>query len=100
MQISNNYVQSGTAEWVKKASAGESSAQAKKENAAKASSDKVSISTEAGKNNSAEALVRARANALPETREEKIAVARERIDSGYYNTHEFGKELANRLVEG
>jgi anti-sigma28 factor (negative regulator of flagellin synthesis) len=99
MQISDIYVQSG-AEWAKKAPVGESSAHAKKENASKATHDKVSISIDAGKSNSAEALVRARANALPEIREEKITVAKERIESGYYNSPEFSKELANCLAEG
>ncbi len=100
MQISNTYVQSGTAEWAKKVSAGDS--HAKKEVAPKAgaSSDKVSISPDAGKSSSSEALVKARANALPEVREEKIGVARERIENGHYNTAEFSKELADNLVEG
>jgi len=100
MQIYGTHVQSGVAEWVKKTSAEDASIKEKKETAAKTASDKVSISAEAGKNSSAEALVKARANALPEIREERIAVARERIESGYYNTPEFSKELANHLVEG
>jgi len=100
MQISNIHVQSGTAEWAKKAVGGETSTRTKDEKASKTVRDKVSISEDAGKGNSAEALVRARANALPETREEKIAVAKERIESGYYNSPEFSKELAEHLVEG
>jgi anti-sigma28 factor (negative regulator of flagellin synthesis) len=101
MQISSNYVQGGAAEWAKKASAEDSVAKAKKEaSQSKSSSAQVSISTDAGKGNSAEALVIARANALPEIREEKIAVAKERIESGYYNTEKFSKELASSLVEG
>jgi anti-sigma28 factor (negative regulator of flagellin synthesis) len=99
MQISDIYVQNGT-EWAKKALASESSAHAKKENAPKAVHDKVSISIDVGKNNSAEALVKARANALPEIREEKITVVKERIESGYYNSPEFSKKLASCLVEG
>jgi len=99
MQISDIHVQNGT-EWAKKATVGEASANAKKEKASKAVHDKVSISVDAGKSNSAEALVKARANALPEIREEKITVAKERIESGYYNSPEFSKELAERLVEG
>jgi anti-sigma28 factor (negative regulator of flagellin synthesis) len=99
MQISDIYVQNGT-EWAKKAAGGEASTHAKKESASKAVRDKVSISLDAGKSNSAEALVKARANALPEIREEKIAVAKERIESGYYNSPEFSKELAECLAEG
>jgi anti-sigma28 factor (negative regulator of flagellin synthesis) len=100
MQISNVYVQSGAAEWARRATA-EGSSNVKKENLSKTEgktpSAKVSISANAG--NSAEALVSARATALPEVREEKIAVARERIESGYYNTPEFSRELAARLVD-
>jgi len=100
MQISNTYVQNGAAEWAKKLSVGDS--HAKKENAPKTgtASDKVSISANAEKSSSSEALVKARANALPEIREEKIGVARERIENGYYNTAEFSKELAENLLEG
>jgi len=102
MQISNIYVQNGT-DWAKKVAGKEASTQEKKEKekASKAAvHDKVSISEDAGKSNSAEALVKAMANALPETREEKIAVAKERIESGHYNTPEFSNELAERLVDG
>jgi anti-sigma28 factor (negative regulator of flagellin synthesis) len=101
MQISNTGVQSNMTEWVKKTSVEES---VKRENAKKAdkvgktASDYVSISANAG--NSSEALVRARANALPEVREERVALAKERIESGHYNTEDFSKELAERLVEG
>jgi len=104
MQVSNIYVQNGAAEWAKKAAGGDASTRTKDEKASKTTrdkvSDKVSISESAGKSNSAEALVKARANALPETREEKIAVAKERIQSGHYNSSEFSKELAECLVEG
>ncbi|MDR1812704.1 MAG: flagellar biosynthesis anti-sigma factor FlgM [Candidatus Fibromonas sp.] len=100
MQISNAYVQSGASEWAKKVSAGDSHAKKEATPKTKAASDKVSISADAEKNSSSEALVMARANALPETREEKINVARERIESGYYNTPEFSRELAENLVEG
>jgi len=99
MQISDIYVQNGT-EWAKKAAGGEASTLMKKEKVSKSVQDKVSISLDAGKGNSAEALVKARANALPEIREEKIAVAKERIESGHYNTPEFSNELAERLVNG
>jgi len=102
MQISNIYVQSGAAEWAKKASGGDTSTHEKKEKdkTSKALQDKVSISSDAGKSSSAEALVTARANALPEIREEKIALAEERIESGYYNKPEFGKEFAEHVVNG
>jgi len=100
MQVSDVYVQNGAVEWAKRSSGGDS-AHLKKENLPKTetlSATKVSISANAG--NSAEALVRARADALPEIREERIAIARERIESGYYNTPEFSRELATRLVDG
>jgi len=102
MQISNIQVQSGAAEWAKRAAGGDASTRTKEkdEKSSKTVRDKVSISADAGKSNSAEALVRARANALPEIREEKIAVAKERIESGYYNSPEFSKELAGHLVDG
>ena len=101
MQISNTGVQSNAAEWLKKAAA-EESVREKKEKATKkgkaASDYDVSISANAG--NSSEALVKARANALPEVREERIAPVKERLQNGYYNTPEFSKELAERLIEG
>jgi len=100
MHISNIGVQSDAAEWVRKAHA-EEIVRAKKKDASKTSktpADHVSISANAG--NSSEALVKARANALPEVREERVALAKERIGNGYYNTQEFNKELAERLIEG
>ena len=100
MQISNNGIQSSANEWVKNARAGEIT-HAKKENASKPGktiSDYVSISANAG--NSSEALVKARVNALPEIREERVALSKERMGNGYYNTAEFNNELAERLLEG
>jgi hypothetical protein len=98
MQVSSDIlVQSGSAEWAKKAHNAPKAGKAATEKTADA---QVSISADAGKSNSAEALVKARANALPEVREEKIAVAKERLESDYYNTEEFNKELANHLAEG
>jgi len=108
MQISNVYVQSGIADVARRAS--DPASLSKKEEAAKKPTSEnkkptsenaanVSIST-SGKGASAEALVKARANALPEIRDEKIGLAKERIGNGYYNTPEFSKELSNRLVEG
>jgi anti-sigma28 factor (negative regulator of flagellin synthesis) len=100
MQISNTGVQSNAAEWARKAAA-EESVHAKKEEpkkTGKTAADYVSISANAG--NSSEALVKARANALPEVREERIAPVKERLENGYYNTPEFNKELAERLIEG
>jgi len=100
MQISNTGVSSNAAEWVKKARADEV-VRSKKEEAPKqgrSTAANVSISANAG--NSSEALVKARANALPEVREERIEVAKDRVENGYYNTPEFNKELAERLIEG
>jgi anti-sigma28 factor (negative regulator of flagellin synthesis) len=103
MLITDVNVQANSAEWAKKALSKESSIrEEKKAKTGKTAAvyDKVSISADAIKSNSAEALVRARANALPEVREEKIATAKERIESGYYNTLEFSRELADHLAEG
>jgi len=100
MQISNTGVLSNAAEWARKARADEV-VRAKKEDApktGKSTATNISISANAG--NSSEALVKARADALPEIREERIEVAKERIESGYYNTPEFNKDLAERLIEG
>jgi hypothetical protein len=100
MQISDVHVQSSAAEMARRANSADPALQAKKEKA-KASvenpSAKVSLS---GKGGSAEALVKARANALPEVREELVSLAKERIQSGYYNTPEFSRELSTRLAEG
>jgi len=102
MQISDVHIQSSAAEMAKRVSFNDSAANAKKETQkvktyADNASAKVSIS---GKGGSAEALVKARANALPEVREERISLAKERMQSGYYNTPEFSRDLSNRLVEG
>jgi len=43
--------------------------------------------------------VEARANALPETRQEKIAEVREKIANGYYDSAEFQDKLADKLVK-
>ena len=104
MQISEIYVQSNAAELAKKARS-DSAAQNKKELPKKAASEgssaaaNVSIS-DSSKGGSAEAVVKARANALPEVREEKVGLAKERLQSGYYNTPEFSRELSDRLVDG
>lgn len=107
MQISDVYVQNANAEWVKKAHA-DSPSNIKKEAEHKANNssansssvlDKVSISINSEKNNSAEALVKARADALPEIREERINSVKENIQNGYYNTEDFNSELAGKLVE-
>jgi len=106
MQISDVYVQNSATDAAKRASFGDSAANIKKEtkkinansiNAENASA-KVSISATPAKSGSAEALVEARARALPEIREDKISLAKERIQSGYYNTPEFSGELSNRLL--
>jgi len=98
MQISNVHAQSIAAEYGKKK---ETAKLEKVPGTGKhAAAANVSISADAGKSSSAEALVMARANALPEVREEKVAVARERMESGYYNTEKFNEELADRLVDG
>jgi hypothetical protein len=103
MQISDVYVQSNAAELSKKARS-DSAVQNKKELPKKAAHEgsvaaNVSIS-DSNKGNSVEAMVKARANALPEIREEKVGIAQERIQSGYYNTPEFSRELSDRLVDG
>jgi len=106
MQISDVYVQNNVADTAKRASFGDSAANIKKEtkkiNANSINTDnasaKVSISATPDKSGSAEALVEARAKALPEIREDKISLAKERMQSGYYNTPEFSGELSNRLL--
>ncbi|GHV13651.1 hypothetical protein AGMMS49938_08530 [Fibrobacterales bacterium] len=103
MQINDVFVQSGAADWAKKAAHNDI---AKKESSAKDPSAKardkdaalVSLSAHA-KGDPSTALVKAHANALPEIREEKVQTAEERIASGYYNTPEFSKELAARLAD-
>ena len=101
MHISNTGVQSNAAEWLRKAAAEESIREKKKKAPQKGKAEAdydVSISSSA--KNSSEALVKARANALPEIREERIAPVKERLQNGYYNTPEINKELAERLIEG
>ncbi|MDR0518194.1 MAG: hypothetical protein LBH25_14260 [Fibromonadaceae bacterium] len=105
MQISDVYVQNNAAELAKKARQDSVVQNNKKDLPKKAVSEaysaaaNVSIS-DSGKGSSTEALVKARANALPEIREEKVVIAKERIQSGYYNTPEFSKELSEHLVDG
>ncbi|MCL2283027.1 MAG: flagellar biosynthesis anti-sigma factor FlgM [Fibromonadales bacterium] len=97
MQISNVHAQSVAVEYGKKK---ETAKQATVPDTGKHGAVNVSISADASKSSSAEALVTARANALPEIREDKVAVAKERMESGYYNTAEFSGKLAARLVDG
>ncbi|MDR2580344.1 MAG: hypothetical protein LBC85_05055 [Fibromonadaceae bacterium] len=100
MQISNIYAQN-SAEQVKRT--GDSAIQIKKEtqkNKAATENASANVSISGSGQSSIEALVQTRANALPEIREEKISLARERAESGYYNTPEFSKELSSRLVDG
>ena len=96
MQITSSYMQSNAADWVKKTPVVD--AHVKKEEAkADSGAAKVDITAKSG---SSVDLVKARADALPEVRENKVAVAKERIESGFYNTEGFSGELAAKLVEG
>lgn len=96
MQITSSYMQSNAADWVKKTPVADT--HVKKEEAKDSGAVKVDISAKSG--SSAEALVKTRADALPEVRENKVAVVKERIESGFYNTEEFSGALAGKLVEG
>jgi len=99
MQISNVHAQIA-AEYSKKKETGKQAAVPGTGKQRAAAAANVSISADAGKSSSAEALVLARANALPEVRDEKVSLAKERIASGYYNTEAFTSELAERMVDG
>jgi anti-sigma28 factor (negative regulator of flagellin synthesis) len=98
MDVTSVVYQGGGAEWLKKASAAHE--QARKPEGKKAEGkDSVSLSGNSKAQGSATiAGIKAHAEALPEVREEKIATAQERIESGFYNRPEFSAELASRMM--
>lgn len=63
--------------------------------------DPVEISSKAVENDKArpEMAASLRANALPESREERIELARKRVEEGYYDQPEVQEELANKLAQ-
>jgi hypothetical protein len=101
MDVTSVTYQSGTAEWLKKAAAAQEPAK-KPEGKKPEGKDSVSLSGNAksskAQGNATAAGLKARAEALPELREEKIHTAHDRIESGYYNRSEFGEELATLIL--
>jgi len=97
MNITDGLLQAGGSDWVRKTSVGvpdsKNGATAKSR-----STDSVSISGDARKMSSAQS-VRARVDALPESREDRIQDVKERVESGYYNTEEFHGQLADKLLQ-
>ena len=96
MNITDGLLQAGGSDWVRKTSA--SVPDSKNGATAKSrSSDSVSISGDARRMSST-ATVRARVDALPESREERIQDVKARVENGYYNTEEFHGQLADKLL--
>lgn len=100
MRITDAIVQTGAIDQLRKA-AGNSKDASRVEGSDKTRKDSVKISGKAqdlSAEGAEKAAVSARADALPETRSDKIAEVKEKIDSGYYNSPEFMDKLADRLI--
>ena len=99
MKITDTVLQFGGAEWLRKAAG--PTAETKESSTGKGrAADAVSISGDARKLSSvAASSVRARVEALPEVREERIQEVRSRVESGYYDTEEFHGQLAAKMLQ-
>ncbi len=98
MRITDVAIQSGGVEALKKA-AGTKPVQ--KPNQAKVKGDSVTISDNAKKLSSEDSQVqnaKARVEATPDVRQDRIDAVKERIASGYYDSEEFKDKLADRLL--
>jgi len=98
MNITDTIAQMGGADWVRKNASGTTGKVVPTVKGA--TTDSVSISGDARKMSSTGATqVRARVEALPEVREEKIQEARNRVEAGYYQNPEFDQVLAEKLIQ-
>lgn len=99
MKITDTALQSGGAEWVRKAAGPTAETKASASSKGRVA-DAVSISGDARKLSSvAASSVRARVEALPDIREERIQEVRSRLESGYYDTEEFHGQLAAKMLQ-
>ena len=101
MRITDLMLQNGGPDAIRKSS-GLQKAQNKKTATPNGQKDSVNLSSaskDATEAQKAEATsVSAHVNALPEVRQDRIAEVKSRIESGYYNSEEFGDKLADRLI--
>ena len=101
MRITDIMLQNGGPDAIRK-SAGVQKPQNSRSPSSAGPKDSVNLS-KASKNaseaNKAEAVsVKSRVEALPEVRQDRIEEVKSRIESGYYNSEEFGEKLADRLI--
>lgn len=97
MRITDTFFQTGAIRDVQKA--GGVKPEKKPEATAKSSAaDSVSIS-KAGRSASEVDKVMPLVKAMPTVREERVAEAKARVQSGYYNTPEFRDQLAEKLAK-
>jgi flagellar biosynthesis anti-sigma factor FlgM len=102
MRITDAIIQSGAVDQLRKATgAKELDKPNGKDTSVSSRKDSVELSGK-GRQISADSAeksaVTARADALPEVRNEKIAEVREKIANGFYNSPEFTDKLADRLI--
>ena len=99
MRITDVFAQTGQIDALKKAS-GAKPVQ-KSESAQKAKSDSVTISSQAKNLSETDTQVKtakARINATPDVRQDRIDAVREKIANGFYDSDEFKEKLADRLM--
>lgn len=98
MRISEGMISSGGLDAVKKSSglqkADKAQAPVRGKDSAVFSSKSKELSSDAEVQSA-----KARAVAMPDVREDKIAEVRSKIESGYYNSEEFTDQLADRLIK-
>lgn len=98
MRITDAFIQSGAIREVQKAGGVKPEKKSEGSDKVARSSDSVSISN-AARSASGVDKVKAHVQSLPENREDKIATAKARMQSGYYNSPEFRDQLAEKLAK-
>ena len=98
MRITDAFFQTGAIREVQKAGGVKPDKKSDGSDKVSRSSDTVSIS-KAARGASEADKVKARVQALPDVRENRVAEAKARVQSGYYNTPEFQDQLADKLLK-
>lgn len=98
MRITDALFQSGAIRDVQKAGGIKPDKKGDGTNSASSSSASVTISS-AARSASDSDRVKARVQALPDIREDKVSAVKAKVQSGYYNTPEFQDQLADKLLK-
>lgn len=98
MRITDAFFQSGAIREVQKVGGPKPDKKSEGSDKLTRSSDSVSISKEA-RSASGVDKVKAHVQALPESREDRVAAVKARVQNGYYDTPEFRDQLAEKLMK-